>query len=376
MPSRTRIAGIIAILALLVPLFIGMSYGGYQSGRRVYVVWSVFEYSYYSQLPALSFFTQWALIDTVLSGLCFVSLAAGAALLLVKPDLGKLGASMVFSGAVVSVIDIVYNLFFPSPASLTIIPVGLFLAFGAAFIGFKAPSTVEAKATPRRIVALVPIALITLSSVVILLGSTPLDMSIQNPPEFCTSDFVELDKIGGVTRFRSLEGHDYSDSYEQNLSMKNYYIPKPEYGNSSKLVGVFSPVDGSIIGVFPEGDGRGYQVHIRVAQHPDYSVVLFHVNIFSNVVVGGTITAGELLGYADVRGSISFDIAVWRHVGVFRDKLYSYFDVVTDDVFSLYQSRGIADRATLINSVEQARVFSQTYFWNHPNPGDRVALSP
>ncbi len=361
MPSRARIAGIVAILALLVPLFIGMSYGGYQSSRRVYVVWSVFEYSYYSQLPALSFFTQWALIDTVLSGLCFVSLAAGAALLLVKPDLGKLGASMVFSGAVVSVIDIVYNLFFPGPASLTIIPVGLLLALVSALIGFKAPSTVNVKTTPRRIVALVPIALIVLSGMVIFLGSTPSASSLQNPPEFCTSDFVELDKIGGVTRFRSLEGHDYSDSYEQNLSMKNYYIPKPEYGNSSRLVCVFSPVDGSIIGVFPEGDGRGYQVHIRVAQHPDYSVVLFHVNIFSNAVVGGTITAGELLGYADVRGSISFDIAVWRHVGVFRDKLYSYFDVVTDDVFSLYQSRGIADRAILINSVEQARVFSQTY---------------
>ena len=71
MPSRARVAGIIAIVALLVPWFIGMSLGGYQSSRRVYVVWSLFEYSYYSQLPALSFFTQWAPIDAVLSGLCF-----------------------------------------------------------------------------------------------------------------------------------------------------------------------------------------------------------------------------------------------------------------------------------------------------------------
>ena len=41
-------------------------------------------------------------------------------------------------------------------------------------------------------------------------------------PQFVTHDYIDLDKITYITKFRSGSGHDYSDDYESCRNMKHY----------------------------------------------------------------------------------------------------------------------------------------------------------
>ena len=44
-------------------------------------------------------------------------------------------------------------------------------------------------------------------------------------PKFVKVNYIELDKIARISKFRSGAGHDYSDDFESCCSMKHYYAP-------------------------------------------------------------------------------------------------------------------------------------------------------
>ncbi len=207
----------------------------------------------------------------------------------------------------------------------------------------------------------------------------PLPEDIENPPQFCTADFIELNKIQKISKFRSFAGHDYSDSFEQDRSMKHYFDPIPEFGSSNDNITIYSPVDGTIKYLNDEmhrlsnGDIRGKQIGIKVKNHEDYTVIIFHLNPFANISVGVEVHAGEAIGFADVRENSNTDIAIQRSIPIFKTKLYSYFEVMTDDVFNNYQARGISSRSQLIKSKEV--VDSLTPNWGEYNEDDWVVLS-
>ncbi len=95
---------------------------------------------------------------------------------------------------------------------------------------------------------------------------------------------------------------------------------------------------------FDEFAGR--QIWIESSAQPAFYAILFHVNdSVSPIAVGATVTEGQYLGvHAGIPDS---DIAIgvvtpagWR--------LVSYFDVMTDAVFSAYSLRGVAGRDSAI----------------------------
>ncbi len=207
----------------------------------------------------------------------------------------------------------------------------------------------------------------------------PLPEDINNPPQFCTADFIELDKINKISKFRSFVGHDYSDSFEHDRSMKHYFDPISAYGNSNDNITIYSPVDGTVDYLNDEqhrltnGEIRGKQIGIKVKNYEEYTIIIFHLNPFDNISVGTILHAGDAIGYADVRENSNTDIAIMRHIMFLKTKLYSYFQVITEDVFSKYQARGISSRNDLIKSRELVDTLIPN--WDEYNEDDWVILN-
>ena len=178
------------------------------------------------------------------------------------------------------------------------------------------------------------------------------------PMRFVNDDFTNLAAVAEISLFRSSEGHDYSDPCEECRSMKHYYLPKPAFlGND--VIELRAPVDGTIIevtdarhGASPPGENK--QVRIRSSLQPEYTFILFHVDLLDEAfVVGKVVGAGEQIGWARMwypdldSFAHDFDIAVW-YFTPYGERYVSFFDVMTDTLFATYQARGITTRSDLI----------------------------
>jgi hypothetical protein len=150
-----------------------------------------------------------------------------------------------------------------------------------------------------------------------------------------TADYIELDRITRISKFRSAIGHDYSDGTEFCRSMKHYFVPK------SYPVKIYSPVRGTIDSLTAEVAGT--KVGIRAGNRMFF---IFHVNVFASLQVGDAVTAGQQIG-THIGSQTYSDIAVWE-----GDRLVSYFRVMTDSVFQAYRNRGVSSRDDLIISKE------------------------
>ncbi len=155
---------------------------------------------------------------------------------------------------------------------------------------------------------------------------------------FVRVNYIELSKIGMISKFRSGEGHDYSDDFESCRSMKHYFKPKDDVDWSS--IKVFSPVAGVITRLFEEWAGT--QIQITSTDHPEYTFVLFHVKTTQPFVEGSSITEGQFLG-THIGTQTWSDIAVRKNIGG-KSKLVSFIELVHDSVFQEYVSRGMASR--------------------------------
>ena len=168
------------------------------------------------------------------------------------------------------------------------------------------------------------------------------DVDAKGIPAFVGTDYIELAKIGHISKFRSGVGHSYTDDFESCRSMKHYFEPKEDVDWST--VKVLSPVAGSVARLDEEWIGT--QVRIRSRRYPAFEFILFHVNLSGPLHVGDAVAAGQELGTLVGTQSLS-DIAV--KVNTPRGtKMVSYFSVLTDDVFGQYQARGLASREDAI----------------------------
>jgi hypothetical protein len=161
------------------------------------------------------------------------------------------------------------------------------------------------------------------------------------------TNYIELEKIGKISLFRSGAGHDSSDSFETCRSMKHYFNPHEHLDWSE--VKIFAPVDGIVINVYEEWAGT--QIDIRSNQYPNYTFTIFHVNLEPDIVVGLEVTEGMKLG-THVGNFTSSDIAVTYRTNPSASdfRAISIFDVMTDELFAQYQMRGAQKRTDFIIS--------------------------
>lgn len=185
----------------------------------------------------------------------------------------------------------------------------------------------------------------------------------ENVPQFIQADFVDLDKIYSISKFRSGSGHDFSGNGEECRSMKHYFNtqdtrekmiafdigngipPKPDGIND---VNIYSPVDGKIVSVKSEEMPIGEQIYIRPKNYSDYTIRLFHIYLDPGMKKGSTVSAGQKIGV--ISQYQNTDIAIMN--GGFNNFI-SYFDVMSDDVFAKYSARGVKSRNDLIISREE-----------------------
>jgi hypothetical protein len=172
------------------------------------------------------------------------------------------------------------------------------------------------------------------------------DVDAKGIPRFVTVNYIDLSKIARISKFRSGEGHDYSDDFESCRSMKHYFVPKD--GIDWSTVQVYSPIKGKVIRTIQEWAGT--QVQIYSDEYPAFYFAIFHINLVNSLNEGDEISAGQLLG-THIGSETWSDIAVGITTPDGR-KLVSYFDVMTDEVFQAYQARGLSSRSDMIISKE------------------------
>lgn len=208
------------------------------------------------------------------------------------------------------------------------------------------------------VLALLFAASIQLVGCFVLHGHNVHDITTCDIPKFVEKDFTQLEKISEISRLRSAIGHDYSDGFESYRSMKHYYAPYEKYRINND-VEIYSPVDGTIHSIIKEQHGASEglfnkQVRIQSSKYPLFIFVIFHVDLVaSEISEGKRLHAGELIGHArmyypDINEyGYSFDIAIWNNSSS-KMRYVSYFDTMTDSLFSYYVARGARSRNDFI----------------------------
>jgi hypothetical protein len=171
------------------------------------------------------------------------------------------------------------------------------------------------------------------------------DVEALGVPRFVDVNYLALNKITSISKFRSSTGHDQADSFETCRSMKHYFIaPDP-------TVPVYAPVTGTVTRTLP--DSLGTQVRIKSDAQPAFTFILYHVGLSSPLSEGAVVTAGQQLG-THISNQTYSDIAVRVEVGNGQFRYVSYFETLTDTAFAAFQARGITSRDQLVIS-RQAR---------------------
>ena len=183
----------------------------------------------------------------------------------------------------------------------------------------------------------------------------------KNVPKFITADFIDLNRVTTISKFRSGAGHDYSDSDEKCRSMKHYFQPgsripidPANYKPAEPFINIYSPVDGTISAIDDEGFKVGKQIHIQPSANPEYTIRIFHTYPV-DIKRDSQVKAGQKIGYiGDHQGT---DISI-ETTSNFKSKNFSYFEVMTNSVFDGYKARGVTSRDDFI--------FSKAYRDAHP----------
>lgn len=216
------------------------------------------------------------------------------------------------------------------------------------------------------------------------------------PAQFIQADFIDLDRIVAISKFRSGSGHDFSQGTGETCrSMKHYFNVQhsnegerlraqnngmPPGPDGKTDIKIYSPVDGKITSIKSEQDPVGEQIYIAPENAPGYTVRLFHIYKLNGIKKGSTVKAGEQIG--NIGQYQNTDIAIQKEQG-FKPQFISYFEVMPDAIFANYLARGVKDRSELIitkayrdaNPLQcNGEQFAQNYD-SDQNSGNLVYLS-
>lgn len=210
------------------------------------------------------------------------------------------------------------------------------------------------------------ILVIIVVAVYVLLGLGP-------APEFVENDWIELNKIANISKYRSTIGHKYESA---DTSNKHYFKPYSCFAGTNDNVSVFAPVDASVALIKRESNGKDLlhivTVDLKSNKHP-ITFVIFHLNIeASNLEVGQTLQAGQFLGYCDFVNHDSTDIAILRTP--FFGKTYSWFQLLTPDLMATYENRGVTREKAIKTDAQVAESEANGYSFSNSDPNDWITL--
>lgn len=167
-------------------------------------------------------------------------------------------------------------------------------------------------------------------------------MAANGIPRFVSRPYLDLTAIARISRFRSGEGHSYTDAFEACRSMKHYFQPRHDV--DAAAIPIVAPIDGDVVRL--DEEWAGTQLHIESQRYPAFRVILFHVRLSTPLAVGMHVAAGQPIGtHIGSQTMSDVAVAVTTPAGF---QLVSWFDVLDDAGFAQHAARGIASREAMV----------------------------
>ena len=195
-------------------------------------------------------------------------------------------------------------------------------------------------------------------------------------PQFASHDWIELDKIGNITKFHSTIGHGYPGD-DNPTSDKHYFYQYDCYNDTTTKISTFAPAYVRVVKIVWEehvlknGEIQGKQIHLQSIEHPSITFVIFHQNIEkTGLEVGQILHSGDQVGYCDLREAVNIDIAVFRGFGTI-----SWFQVISLDLLAKYEKRGVILEKIIKTDDQIAQSEKDGYDFSHSDPSDIVDLT-
>ena len=127
-----------------------------------------------------------------------------------------------------------------------------------------------------------------------------------------TANFVNLDQIAAITKFRSCQGHIVvpQDGSETRSNMKHYFYLKKEFTKEQGQVPLYAPFDGYVTDIF-DGDGEfsdrnpaSRDVSLGTKKgftaRSAWALTILHIVPVETLKEGDAVKAGDLLGYVSL----------------------------------------------------------------------------
>lgn len=196
--------------------------------------------------------------------------------------------------------------------------------------------------------------IILLISALLLAGCVSVPRDLPSPiSELSVSpavsqNFINLDNISRISKYRSGYGHDFSYAEDETCrSMKHYFDIKkaPEArkgGVDPRSVTYVAPVDGTITDIRQTKNEYGIvesQFSIRSNENKNYFFRFFHVAMESKFKNGARVHAGEIIGaigHPQAHGEIAVEERRGR-----QTILHSWFDIIDTELSHEYADRGV-----------------------------------
>ncbi len=295
------------------------------------------------------------------------------------------------------------------------------------------------KKSPRSIIIILGLLLVLLVVVIVLLKNkgqnnlhtiessvNPINSKPQNNNVkqteilLITNDFVDLNTIKSISKYRSCQGHVVvsCDQKETKRNMKHSFDVKDQFVHTNDKLALYAPFDaivlltrqspcafndsncesGGELWLYPQSE----QSYFDSTKYWSFSIE--HIKSLSNLKQGDKIKGGDLIGYADMMGKIhEFDVVIAKSTnnlskGNFEEKdgnrefdkmskegnfkmkdiqvvdgwtctfsdLDSVYNYMSATVFAEYQLYGIKSRNDMIYTKEYRDAHACTYQGSGP----------
>lgn len=188
------------------------------------------------------------------------------------------------------------------------------------------------------------------------------------PPEL-VKNFVDLDKVKQITKYRSCAGHTTvpQDGREMRRNMKHYITLYPQY-QKENFVEIYAPYDGYIALVMNEEIwiAPGEKSLLSLLPMNRWMFSFIHVKPKEGLGIGSKVNAGEVIGYGtfliNELGYPSFDVTYGtmsippKKVDSWNSpygKLDSIFNHMSPQLLVLYEQKGVTPQNIIISKEER-----------------------
>lgn len=183
------------------------------------------------------------------------------------------------------------------------------------------------------------------------------------PPQLITANFIDLDRVYMISKYRSGAGHDYSLNGETCRSMKHYFntshhedpvthIPQRSYPAAGETnIKLYAPFDGLITAIGSEKTPIGQQVQVMALHNPWFTARLFHIDLLPGLHVGSWVKSGQQIATIGPRDGTDFALET-NQTGIGGSGV-SMFEAMTDEAFAPYAKLGYQRSDFIISRAER-----------------------